>query len=301
LPAVAAAAHAGSLSAEQLGSVVALADEESDAEWARRAPSVAPADLARLARTQAKPTVEDGMARRSARSVRMWWRRDAGMLSVRAELPDVDGARFETRMNWMIDRMRPPKGQAWDTREHRGADALMELCDLPEIVETPTAAAKPLLVVEVPLTGPAEVAGIPLPDAAVEALRASARIEPVLVDETGVPVMVGKQTTALSPKIVRAVLLRDGHCRIPGCEIRHGLEVHHLRPRSWGGSDDISDLAAVCRLAGHHQMLVPTGPWALVGNPNQPDELRVVHMDDLSAEDARQLGLPPRRAGPNAA
>ena len=34
LPAVAAAAHAGDLSAEQLGSVVKLADEDSDAEWA---------------------------------------------------------------------------------------------------------------------------------------------------------------------------------------------------------------------------------------------------------------------------
>ncbi len=34
LPAVAAAAHAGRLSAEQLDAVVRLADEESDAEWA---------------------------------------------------------------------------------------------------------------------------------------------------------------------------------------------------------------------------------------------------------------------------
>jgi hypothetical protein len=33
LPAVAAAAHAGDLSGEQLPSVVKLADEESDAEW----------------------------------------------------------------------------------------------------------------------------------------------------------------------------------------------------------------------------------------------------------------------------
>ena len=52
LPAVAAAAHAGNPSAEQLGSVVKLADEDSDMEWAQRAPHVAPADLARLARTR---------------------------------------------------------------------------------------------------------------------------------------------------------------------------------------------------------------------------------------------------------
>jgi len=162
-----------------------------------------------------------------------------------------------------------------------------------ESTEAPVAAAKPLLVIHVPHDGPAEVAGIPLPDAVVEGLRANARIEPVLVDDDGIPVAVGKRTTALTPKIARAVLLRDGHCRIPGCENRYGLHVHHLRPRSWGGSDDVSDLAAVCTAGGHHQMLIPHGPWALVGNPNRPDGLRLVHLDDLTDADAVQLGLPP--------
>ena len=89
------------------------------------------------------------------------------------------------------------------------------------------------------------------------------------------------------------MLLRDGHCRIPDCEIDHGLQIHHLRPQSWGGSDDPSDLAAVCTAGGHHQMLIPHGPWALVGNPNQPDGLRLVHLDELTEADALQLGLPP--------
>src|ERR1700687_150210 len=52
LPHVAAAAHAGELSPEQLGHVAALADESSDAEWARRGGRVAPVDLARLVRRQ---------------------------------------------------------------------------------------------------------------------------------------------------------------------------------------------------------------------------------------------------------
>jgi hypothetical protein len=301
LPTIAAAAHAGRLSDDQLSSVVRLADESTDAEWAQRAPNVAPVDLARLARTKSKPTVEDGRARRAARSLRMWWQRDTGMLHVRAELADIDGARFEATINRMTDRTKPPKGQPWDSREHRSADALVDLCDLYENVEPPAAAAKPLLVVEVPLSGPAEIVGIPLPDAMVEQLRASARIEPVLVDDDGVPATVGTRANALSPKLARAILLRDGHCRIPGCEIRHGLEIHHLRPRSWGGTDELSDLAAVCRSGGHHGMLVPTGPWALVGNPNRPDGLQLVHLDDLTGEQAEQLGLPPRRAGPNAA
>ncbi len=151
------------------------------------------------------------------------------------------------------------------------------------------------------MTGPAEVAGIPLPDAMVEQLRASARVEPVLVDDHDLPVTVGKQSAVLSPKVARAVRLRDGHCRIPGCEVRYGLHTHHLRPKSWDGTDDPANLAMVCTAAGHHQMLVPHGPWALVGNPNRPDGLELAHLDHLDAEQATRLGLPPPRAGPNAA
>jgi Domain of unknown function (DUF222)/HNH endonuclease len=293
LPAVAAAAYAGALSSEQLASVAALADEFTDSEWAQRAPNIAPADLARLARTKTKPTAEEGRARHAARSLRMWWQQDTGMLSIRGELPDLMGARFEATINRMTDRMRPAKGRAWETREHRNADALGELCDLFETAEPPAAAARPLLVVEVPMSGPAEIVGIPLPDAMVEQLRANARVEPVLVDGEGATVEIGTRSSALSPKVARAILLRDGHCRCGNCEVRHGLQIHHLRPRSWGGSDDPSNLAAVCPLDGHHGMLIPNGSWALVGNPNRPDGLRLTHVDDVTAEEAEQLGLPP--------
>ena len=50
LPRVTAAAYAGDLSGEQLGSVAQLADETTDAEWARRGPNVAPVDLAQMVR-----------------------------------------------------------------------------------------------------------------------------------------------------------------------------------------------------------------------------------------------------------
>ena len=95
------------------------------------------------------------------------------------------------------------------------------------------------------------------------------------------------------------MLLRDGHCRCGNCDLRYGLHAHHLRPKSWGGTDEISNLAAVASV--HHPMLIPNGPYALVGNPNLPDGLRMVHIDDLTPDEAKQVGLPPRRAGPNAA
>jgi hypothetical protein len=170
------------------------------------------------------------------------------------------------------------------------------MCDAVEVaekVETPQLAPRPLFCVDVPEDGPAEVAGIPLPDAMVERLRAGARLEPVLVDGEGAPVAVGRAASALSAKVARAVLLRDGHCRCGECDLRYGLHVHHLRPRSWGGTDEVSNLAMVA--SRHHPLLIPHGPYALVGNPNRPDGLRMKHLDDLTPEEATQVGLPPPR------
>ena len=161
-----------------------------------------------------------------------------------------------------------------------------------ETVEAPTAAAKPLLVVEVPPAGPAEIAGVPIADSVVEALRANARVEPVLVDDRGVADRGRTPDDSIVGEDQPGGAARDAHCRMPGCEMRHGLDVHHLQPRSWGGSDDIANLAAVCRT--HHAMLVPTGRWALVGNPNQPDGLTLLRADEPRAR-------PRSRAGPTAA
>ena len=302
LPAIAAAAHAGSLSSEQLGEVVKLADQGSDAEWAARAPNVTPADLSRLAREKSKPTVEDGRARHAARELWMRWDTRRGMLRYGGELPDLLGAKFEATVNKLTEQLRPVKGQPWEPWARRAADALGLMCDavkVAERIETPMAAPTPLFAIDVPEHGPATVAGIPLPDSMVEQLRASASVEPVLVDDDGFPVVVGKRGRNLSPKTARAVLLRDGHCRCGNCDLRFGLQVHHLRPRTWGGTDEISNLAAVASV--HHPLLIPNGPSALVGNPNLPDGLRMVHIDDLTPEQAAQVGLPRPRAKPGAA
>jgi hypothetical protein len=278
LPEVAAAAYDGRLSAEQLAPVVELADEDTDREWSERAQSAAPADLARMARQARVPSFEEGLRRRAAR--RMWIaeRPETGMVDFGGSLADVDGVYVKNVFETMIERMRPAKGKPWDSRAHRMADALVQLCRHYEGCDTtdrPTL-VQPLLVVQVPLDGPAEVGGIPLPDEIVAELRASARIEPVLVDDHG-PLTVGRVRSALSPKIVRAVLARDGH-RCRECGATHGLHVHHLQPVAWGGTDDPANLAAVCGTGNAcHPALVPHGDWILEGNPNVPDGLHLVH------------------------
>ncbi|MFA5883425.1 MAG: DUF222 domain-containing protein [Acidimicrobiia bacterium] len=302
-PNVANAAANGDLSDEQLDRVSDLVDPDdpaSDEHWAKDGPSWSPQDLADQIRKQRKPTAEDAAARRAARELRYWWRRDHGMLDGRFSLPDIDGAVFESVFNEMIERMRPAKGEPWASREHRGADALVELCRTyaDRDANAPTSGNRAHFVVHVPTHGPATVAGIPLPDAMVERLRADARIEPVLTGDDGHdPIAMGRTECALSEKARRVVRQRDGKRRWPGCDRRVGLEVHHLWPRSWGGTDDLWNLAAVCTI--HHAQLAPQGPLLLLGNPNNPAGLSLIHRDDLPQ--LAELAAAQARAGPEAA
>jgi ABC-type cobalamin transport system ATPase subunit len=199
-------------------------------------------------------------------------------------------------INRMVDGMRPARGEAWETRERRGADALVDLVRNYADVDAVSGPA-PHLIVEVPIEGPATLAGIPLPDAMVERLRAGARVEPVLVDRDGDQVAVGRVESTLSEKTKRVVKQRDGKCRWPGCDRRIGLEVHHCWPRSWGGSDERWNLASVCTT--HHARLAPQGQLLLLGNPNNPNGLSLLPTADLPA--LAQLAEERARAGPHAA
>jgi hypothetical protein len=275
LPAIASVAFDGGFSDEQLSSVVKLADEESDREWASRAPNVDPQELERQVRNASKPTPEESRARHAARELRMWWNRDKSMLSLRGQLPDAMGAQFEQTITHLTEQMKV-KGEPWRPFEQRSADALLALCEPAELDDenAPSFATLAGIQIAVPLEGPAEIAGVPLADSLLEQLRANASIAPVLVDDDGNVMGIGRSTTSVPWKVRRAVLLRDARCRVPGCGRRRGLEVHHLVPRSWHGTDEISNLAAVC--PAHHRLLVPHGLLALVGNPNLPDGLELV-------------------------
>ncbi len=163
LPAIGAVALDGGLSDEQLSSVVQVADETSDREWARRAPNADPVELARMARKASKPSAEDSRARFAARELRMW--RREGMVHLRGQLPDDMGAKFEATINQLTEQMKPVKGQPWMPFEQRAADALVALCE-PHAGDEhePSLAVQPIVQVAVPLEGPAHVAGIPIAD-----------------------------------------------------------------------------------------------------------------------------------------
>jgi hypothetical protein len=56
----------------------------------------------------------------------------------------------------------------------------------------------------------------------------------------------------------RAVRRRDRGCRFPGCGRRAFTQIHHLRHRAHGGSNDLCNLMELC---WYHHRLVHEGGW----------------------------------------
>ena len=77
----------------------------------------------------------------------------------------------------------------------------------------------------------------PLVPAQVAALACDAT-----VSEPGKP-----NRATIAPRTRRAVLARDRHrCTTPGCGATAFLEVHHIQPRSRGGSNEATNLVTLC-------------------------------------------------------
>jgi hypothetical protein len=276
LPKVAAAAWDGALSKDQLQPVTQIATEATDAEWSVRARNMAPVDLQRAARQTRTVTPDDAAKRREARALRTWRDHEQGMVAGRWWLPDVDGVLVDQVLEHMAERMRPEKGMPWDSLAHRKADALVELCANYANVKT-TKRAKPLVVMHLnscPTCGPsgAEVDGMPLAAETVEDLLLDARV--VTQDEAAPVIDYGDGRIAVPVALQRELARRDRHCRYPGCEHTRGLQAHHLDPVAWGGHTSRKHLVILCPV--HHRRMEPHGHERLVGDPDLPDGLRLI-------------------------
>jgi hypothetical protein len=96
------------------------------------------------------------------------------------------------------------------------------------------------------------------------------------------PLDIGKATEQIPAHLRRAVIARDRHCAFPGCRQRPAAcQVHHLRPRSKGGSTSLGNLTLLC--AFHHLIAVHRWGWQLTLHPDatvtavSPDGQRTLH------------------------
>ena len=184
---------------------------------------------------------------------------------------------------------RPAAEGGYDTRSPglRRAQALIQLVERAMAIppDGPGAlpsqrGARPRMVVTVPLATLLAELGIPALDQdgqtgvepavlatgqvvsarTAQQLACEAEILPVLLDEHGNPLDVGRTVYPFPDRIRRAIETRDQHCTFPHCQApATWCHVHHLVPFSEGGSTSVTNGALVC--GRHHRQVHSRGWW----------------------------------------
>lgn len=132
------------------------------------------------------------------------------------------------------------------------------------------------------------------------AMTCNGSVTPVVVDEHGNPVAVGRRQRLFSPAQVQAVIVRDVGCTFPGCtRPADWTDAHHLIHWADGGPSTIENAALLCTM--HHTTVhrrrlagrIQTGP------PGAVDEPRLRVTWDLTPG-SYDILLATLRAGPDA-
>lgn len=163
------------------------------------------------------------------------------------------------------------------TPAQQRADALVEICrTYTECRPRPRRTNLPsvLIVTDVPtLTGDAVgecrlASGYRISPETARRVLCDAYAQDVHTDAGGVVLAMGRATRTFTPDQVRAMVVRDAHCRGPGCAVDPGhCESHHLD--EWHRDDGPTDLdngALFCR--GHCHRMLHEGGWTVTGDAN---------------------------------
>jgi hypothetical protein len=103
--------------------------------------------------------------------------------------------------------------------------------------------------------------GTPLPPATARRLACDARIVPIVLGGSSVPLDLGRARRSPTHAQRTALVVRDRCCVFPGCDRPPAwCDVHHLLPWDTGGSTDLVNLVLLCE---HHHHLVHEGGWQL--------------------------------------
>ncbi|MDA8342005.1 MAG: DUF222 domain-containing protein [Actinomycetota bacterium] len=99
----------------------------------------------------------------------------------------------------------------------------------------------------------------PIPVPTLQALLSDATLRLIFMECERI-VAVSTQTRTIPSALRAALLERDRTCVVPGCNVRHGLEIDHTIPFAEGGETSLQNLARLCHW--HHYLKTYEG-WRL--------------------------------------
>jgi len=203
-----------------------------------------------------------------------------GMVRVDGTLDPETGETLLTALRAVLDA-ESRSGRAGDNRTpaQRRADALGEVCrQWLDLGDRPTVAGeKPHVTVTVDTDSLRDGAGGtseadhigPIEADTARRLACDASIRRVVMAGTSEPLDVGRRTPIVSPAMRRAVIVRDRHCRFPGCDRPHTwCDAHHVVHWAEGGPTAVPDLLLLCRR--HHRMVHWRGGFRLELEDGRP-------------------------------
>jgi hypothetical protein len=187
----------------------------------------------------------------------------------------------ELLLNTLGALMPPPSPDDTRTGSQRRADALLDLCRLGGQAAPVAGGEKPHVTVTVDLDtlrselagscdtkrpkdtaglfgpdgrwlGASMGSGVPIGPETARRLACDATIIPMVLGAHSEPLDVGRARRLVTPAIRRALVLRDGGCRWPGCDRPpEWTDAHHWR-RHWarGGGTSVNECLLLCR--AHH-------------------------------------------------
>jgi hypothetical protein len=218
-----------------------------------------------------------------------------GMVRVDGTLDPETGETVMTALRAVMDaetRGRP-KGDADDRSPAQGrADALGEVCrQWLDRLDRPTIAGElPHVTVTVSADTLAGVEGAcemdhvgPTALGTARRLACDASVMRVMLSERSEPLDVGRRSKVVPPSMRRAVIVRDRHCRFPGCDRpQTWCDAHHVVHWADGGPTALSNLILLCR---QHHRAIHAGRARL----DMDDGLPVFRRPDSSSLDDASL------------
>jgi hypothetical protein len=204
-----------------------------------------------------------------------------GMVRVDGELDPETGETLLTALRAVLDAQAKRGGEGDDrTPAQMRVDAMGEICrHWLDSGERPSVGGeRPHVTVTVDADSLRDSSGEtseldhtgPIPPGLARRLASDAAIRRVVMAGTSEPLDVGRRTPVIPPGMRRAVIVRDRHCRFPGCDRPHTwCDAHHVVHWAEGGPTAMPNLLLLCRR--HHRMV------------HQPDGFR------LGLENGRQV------------
>ena len=268
----------GDRSFDRAAATAYLIGAGADPETVTEAESRDIAGVQRLRSLQTRITRRSERQAHQQRSVRAWTSLDSAVGFIHAELGGYDWQTVTSALEDRADHL--PHDEASTARQRR-ADALVALAhDWLSEDSKPhrsgsgpvvTVIVDPQLVAETDGEAGAVIAAGPRigPDT-LDQILCEGSVEILLDPTSGVPVAVGPTTRVVPPKVRRFVLARDGQCVIDGCDSTYRLQVHHIVPRSAGGTHDVENLTTLCWW--HHHVAIHGRGMRL--DPHSPPQRR---------------------------